>query len=236
MTETHGRHRRQAHILCRPGAGPARCRRRHRRCRPRPSGTAQRGNGALDHSRRKLRLGREGNVAGHVCGFQTSRIIGPALRQIKRPIDEGMAMARHVGGEHTDLAIGDLACRTRILPRHPARCLALLEEPGFINHQHRIIVREMLDDILAHHVAQRIGLPPVTPQKRLLPPRPRIASCLGAHPSRLAPLIAKQSVQEQACIHRRTLLREQWTHPALHVPQRRCPQLQRRLDRCSRHP
>jgi hypothetical protein len=37
--------------------------------------------GALDHGRRKLRLGREGNVAGNVGGFQTNLIIGPTLRK-----------------------------------------------------------------------------------------------------------------------------------------------------------
>src|SRR5437762_10903393 len=51
---------------------------------------------ALDHLGCKLRLGRKADVARHVCGLQASRIVGPALRQIERPIDEGMAVTRHV--------------------------------------------------------------------------------------------------------------------------------------------
>ena len=56
----------------------------------------------------------------------------------------------------------------------------------------------MLGDTVAHQVTQRIGIPPVTAQKRLLPPRPRIVRCLrGAHPSGLATLVAKQPVHKQ---------------------------------------
>ena len=35
-------------------------------------------------------------------------------------LNERMAMTRNVGGEHTDLAVGNLARRTRVLPRHSA--------------------------------------------------------------------------------------------------------------------
>jgi hypothetical protein len=49
--------------------------------------------GALDHLGCKLRLGPKANVARHVCG-PASRIVGPTLRQIERPIDEGVATRR----------------------------------------------------------------------------------------------------------------------------------------------
>src|SRR5271165_2572670 len=87
----------------------------------------------------------------------------------------------------------------------------------------------MLNDIVAHNVAQRIRIPSATAQKRLLPPRTRIASRFGAHPSGLPPLITKQPIQEQARARRDALLSEQRPHPTLHIPQRRCPQLKRRL-------
>src|ERR1700680_3503073 len=64
---------------------------------------------ALDHLGRKLRLGRKAEVARHICSLQRSRIIGPALRQIERAIDEGMAMTRHVGSKNTDLAVRNFA-------------------------------------------------------------------------------------------------------------------------------
>src|SRR6478736_6468507 len=143
--------------------------------------------GALDHLDRKLRLGRKADVVRHICGLQANRIVGPALRQIERPIDESMAVTRHVG---------NFARRTSILPRYSARCLALLEKAGLIDHQHRVLVGKMLSDIVAHHIAQSIGIPPVTAQDRLLPPWPRIARRLRPHPSGFATLVAKQTVHE----------------------------------------
>jgi hypothetical protein len=33
----------------------------------------------------------------------------------------------------------------------------LLEKPGFIDHQHRVLVRKMLSDIVAHQVALSVA-------------------------------------------------------------------------------
>src|SRR5438067_8020214 len=93
--------------------------------------------GALDHLDRKLRLGQKADVVRHICGLPASRIVGPALRQIERPIDESMAVTRHVGSKNTDLTVRNFARRTSILPRYSARCLALLEKAGLIDLQHR---------------------------------------------------------------------------------------------------
>src|SRR6202162_2343958 len=124
--------------------------------------------GALDHLDRKLRLGRKSDVVRHIGGRKASRIVGRALRQIERPIDESMAVTRHVGSKNTNLTVRNFARRTSILPRYSARCLALLEKAGLIDHQHRVLVGKMLSDIVAHHIAQSIGVPLITAQKRLL--------------------------------------------------------------------
>ena len=94
--------------------------------------------------------------------LQAGRFVGPALGQIEGAIDEGMAAARNVGGENADLAICDLARRTRILPRDAARRFALLQKAGLVDHQHRVIVSEMFDDIIANQVAQFVGIPTVS--------------------------------------------------------------------------
>src|SRR6476469_8756787 len=73
--------------------------------------------GALDHLDRKLRLGRKADVVRHICGLQANRIVGPALRQIERPIDESMAVTRHVGSKNTDLTVRNFA-------REPVYCRA----------------------------------------------------------------------------------------------------------------
>src|SRR5512132_2929516 len=167
----------------------------------------------------------------HVCGFQMIRIGGPFLRKIQRAVDERMTMARNVGSEHSDLAVRNLACRTRVLPRHSARRLALFEKAGLVDHQHCIVIRQMLDDIVAHDIAQGISVPIPTTQNCLLPPWARIASGLRPLPTGLARLISEQTFQEQTRIRRHTLLREQRTYPFLDLSKRRRPQRKRLLNR-----
>src|SRR5438270_3465132 len=89
----------------------------------------------------------------------------------------------------------------------------------------------MLDDIVAHDIAQGISVPISTTQNCLLTPWARIASRLCAHPAGLALLISEQTFQEQACMRRHTLLREQRTYPLLDLSKRRRPQRKRLLNR-----
>ena len=89
----------------------------------------------------------------------------------------------------------------------------------------------MLDDIVAHDIAQGISVPIPTPQNCLLPPWARIASGLRPLPTGLARLISEQTFQEQARIRRHTLLREQRTYPFLDLSKRRRPQRKRLLNR-----
>ena len=138
----------------------------------------------------------------HACG-----IVRPFLRQIKRPVDEGVAVTRHIGGEDADLAVGDLARRARVLARNSARRLALLQKTGLVDDQNRILISQRFQRVIAHHVAQGIRVPSPPAQDRLLPPRTGIARRFRAHPARLAPLVPQQPVEEQARRGRHPLLR-----------------------------
>jgi len=109
------------------------------------------------------------------------------------------------------------------VPGHSARRLALFEKAGLVDHENRIVIRQMLDDIVADDIAQSISIPIPTTKDRLLPPRARIASRLCAHPAGFTLFISKQTFQKQACIRRNTLLPEQRTYPLLDVPKRRRP-------------
>ena len=144
-------------------------------------------------------------------------------------------MPRDVGREDADLAIRDLARGARVLPRDAATRLALLEEAGLVDHQHGAGLGQRLKRVLARYVAQRVRLPSAAAEDRLLAPWPRIARRLGAHPPRLAPLGSEQAIEEQPRRAGHALLREQRPHPHLALPQRRGPQLQRRLERCTAH-
>jgi hypothetical protein len=89
----------------------------------------------------------------------------------------------------------------------------LFEKASLVDYQHRIVIRQMLDDIVVHDIAQGISVPVSTTQNRLLPPWARIASRFRPHPTGLALLISEQTFQEQTCIRRNTLLREQRAYP-----------------------
>src|ERR1700737_955702 len=79
--------------------------------------------------------------------------------KIQRTIDERMTVARNVGSEDADLAVRDLARGTSVLPRHSARRLTLLEKAAPVDHEDRIVIRQMLDDIIAYDIAQGISIP-----------------------------------------------------------------------------
>src|SRR6185437_16070600 len=80
------------------------------------------GDRASDHLTRDLGLRRKAHIARYMRCPQASGFVRPFLWQVERPVDEGMAMPRHVGGEHSDLAIGDLARRASVLACDPLPC------------------------------------------------------------------------------------------------------------------
>jgi hypothetical protein len=73
-----------------------------------------------------------------------------------------------IGHEYADLAVGDLARRARVLSPNTAGGFALLQETGLVNHQHRVIRRQVLDTY------SRTRSRSASASQR---PRPRIACC-----------------------------------------------------------
>ena len=171
------------------------------------------GDRARDHLARDLGFRRKTHFVRHMRRLQAFGIVRPFLRQIKRPVDEGMAVARHIGGEHADLAIGDLARRARVLARNPARRLALLQKAGLVDDQNRVLIGKRFQRVIAHDVAQRIRVPSPAAQDRLLTPWAGIARRFRAHPARLARLVPQKPVQKLSRRCRNPLLTEQPTHP-----------------------
>ncbi len=123
-------------------------------------GERRRRDGALDHGDGESWLGCESRFLRDMGRLHARRIICPCLWQIKRPVDEGMAMPRDITGEDADLAVRDLARRAGILPPNATRSLALLQESGFIEDQNRVVVGERLKRIVPHGIAQVVGFPP----------------------------------------------------------------------------
>src|SRR5258708_35080737 len=142
-------------------------------------------------------------------------MVGSWRGKIRRLVDDGLTRAGNKSSEDAALQVRDLPRRTSVLPRHSARRLALLEKTGLVDHQHRIVIGQMLDDIIAYDIAQGISIPVPAAQDRLLTPWARIASRLRPHPTGLAALVSEQTFQKKACILRNTLLPEQRTYPRL---------------------
>lgn len=62
-------------------------------------------------------------------------------------------MPRHIGGEHSNLAIGDLARRASVLACDPARGLALFQKACLIDDQNRVLVAQRFQCLVTHNVA-----------------------------------------------------------------------------------
>jgi hypothetical protein len=122
------------------------------------------------------------------------------------------------------------------LPANAAGSLALLQKTSLIDHKDRVVISQRFECVVANNVPQIVGIPPASPQNGLLPPWARIAGCVCPHPARLPALIAKQTVEKKPSRGGNPLLREQRTHPRLHISQRLSPKLQRCLNRCACHP
>jgi hypothetical protein len=93
----------------------------------------------------------------------------------------------HPDGEHSDLAIGDLAREADVLTADATGRAALLEETNLVDEQNHIIISQVLDEIVPHEVTQRIRVPSATTKNSLLAPGP-VTSSLCAQISGVAAL------------------------------------------------
>src|SRR3954454_6594284 len=134
-----------------------------------------------------------------------------------------MPVPGDIGREHADLTVGDLAGRARVLAPHPAGGPPLLEKAGLVYDQHRTRIGQGLKGIVAHQIAQRLGVPLSPAEQRLLAPRCRITRRLRPHPARLAPLRPKERIsgttpQNAPCALAGTAARSAPSRPATTTP------------------
>ena len=70
---------------------------------------------AFDHLHCKGRLGRKVLVFRNMAPGHASRVVGPGLWELVRPVDKGVPSGRYISGENANLRVGDLPRRPRIL-------------------------------------------------------------------------------------------------------------------------
>ena len=97
-----------------------------------------------------------------------------------------------VGQVDGDLGVVDLAGGAGVVAGHPDRSGALIEVAGLINHQHRTRVAEVLDQVVAHVVADHVVVLDRSGQQVLQAVRAGLAGVLGDRPAVLAWQVRQQ--------------------------------------------
>src|SRR3954470_15337973 len=111
-------------------------------------------------------------------------------------VDQSLPVAAGIGQEHANLAVLDPPRRARILARDPDRVLALLQEPGLVDHQHAVPIAEGLDHVSADAIAPAIRLPAAAPQQRLHAVGALKPGLLGQKPACLGPDPGQQAIEK----------------------------------------
>jgi hypothetical protein len=88
-------------------------------------------------------------------------------------------VAAGVAKKDADLAVLNPPGRARVLPLHPGRLAAFLDEAGLVQHAHRARVAQVLHDIGLQVVTDRVGIPVCPAEEVLHPVRGRIPGRLG---------------------------------------------------------
>jgi len=156
-----------------------------------------RSHGALDHPPRELRLGRERHVHWDPGGGAAVRVASPGFRQVQFPVDQRVPVRAGISQVDRYLGVLDPPGRSGVLPLH-ARCRgALLDVPRLINHQDRARIAQVPDDIGAHVVPHRVGVPLRSREQVLHPVRRRVPGMLGDRPAVLARQLRQQPQHER---------------------------------------
>ena len=95
-------------------------------------------------------------------------------------------MAAGIAEEHADLAVLDAPSGARVLTMHARRFRALLQKSGLIEHQHGLLIAEVLDDVGAQIIAHEIGVPAHAGKKVLYAVGRAVAGRFGQLPAVLA--------------------------------------------------
>jgi hypothetical protein len=149
------------------------------------------------HPRGQLGLGRKPHLVRDAGRLQEGRIVGPGPGQVQLPVDHGMP---GIGGVHQvdrHLGVLDPPSGAGVLALHAHGGGALLEIAGLVDDQHRLWVAQVLDEIGAHVVADRVVVPHRPSEQVLHPIRARIPGVLGDRPAVLARQVRQQSAHKR---------------------------------------
>jgi hypothetical protein len=139
-----------------------------------------------DHARGQLRLGGEGGLLAETGSAAAVGVGGPGARNIQFPVHSGVPTPACVNQVYSDLGVLDSARGAGVLALDGNRAGALLHVPGLVDHQHRLVVVQVLHHVTAHVVADGVGVPLGPPQQVLHAVRGHLSGPFGDGPAVLA--------------------------------------------------
>jgi len=150
-----------------------------------------------DHLGGQGRLGHKPDLIGDAGGPAPLSIVGPGAGQVQLPVDHRVPRLAGVHQVDGDLGVLDAARGAGVLALDPNRGGALLEVAGLVHHQHRVILAQVLDHIVADVVADRVVVPHRPGEQVLHSVRAGIAGLLGDRPAVLARQVGQQPQHER---------------------------------------
>lgn len=117
---------------------------------------------------------------------------GPGARDVQFPIHGGVPALTGVDQVDGNLGVLDPACSSGVLALDTDRAGALLHVAGLVDHQDRTVVMHVLDNVIAHVVADLVRIPLCPPQQVLHADR-----CLLTDPFGDGPAVLAQQVRQQ---------------------------------------
>jgi site-specific DNA recombinase len=152
---------------------------------------------ANDHRLRQGGLGRKPDLVGDAGGLQAVGIVGPGPGQVQLPVDHRVPRIGGVHQVHGDLGILDPAGGAGVLALDPDGGGALLQVAGLVDDQHCLVLAQVLGDIVAHVIADRVVVPHRSGEQVLHPVRAGVAGVLSDRPAVLAGQVRKQPTHER---------------------------------------
>src|SRR5918993_1384975 len=140
-------------------------------------------------------LGAHPHLIGHPGPLATLLILGPLLRQIQLPIDEGLPPTGGVGQKHPNLAVLPLADSAGVLALYTYALISLLDEACLVDDETTLRVRQMLDDVLSQVVSNCVGIPAGSSKEVLDTIGRGVSRYLGQLPRVLALSLREQATQ-----------------------------------------
>jgi hypothetical protein len=144
---------------------------------------------------RQRRLGLEADLVRNAGRTAALPVVGPVPGQIQVAVEVGGGPGGGVDEEDAELTVLGAPGGAAVLPLHPRRVDALLEEGSLINHEHVGGIAQLLHDVGPQIVAHRVHVPVGHSQQPLHAIGSGLAGLLGQLPAVLAFNRAQETTQ-----------------------------------------